>query len=110
MNNKIKTNSKLWKLIDIDRKDHMLKDMAILFLNAMNDWPTNNQTNIKDFIRELKEYFGSPLTIEKIDAKKFNGQNAWQIEVGSSISELIDMSVKFSNESDFDKIMDSILK
>jgi hypothetical protein len=95
-------------LIDIDRKDHKLKDIATLFLNAMNDWPTNNQTNITDFIREFKEYFGSPLTIEKIDAKKFNGQNAWQIEAGSSISELIDISTRFYDQSDFDKIMDNV--
>jgi hypothetical protein len=109
MNNKITSYSTLWNLVDIDTKDHKLKDIATLFLNAMNDWPTYNQTDIKDFIDELKAYFGSPLTIEKIDKKKFEGQNAWQVEAGSSIAELIDTSARFCNQSDFDKIIDSIL-
>lgn len=107
MNNKITTYSTLWKLVDIDTKDHKLKDIATLFLNAMNDWPTYN--DIQEFVIELKEYFGSPLTIEKIDTKKFNGQNAWQVEAGSSIAELIDTSTKFCNQSDFDKIIECFL-
>ena len=109
MDNKITKYFTLWNLVDIDRKDHKLKDIATLFLNAMNDWPTYNQTDIQVFIKELKEYFGSPLTIEKIDTKKFNGQNAWQVEAGSSIVEMIDASIRFCNQSDFDKIIDNIL-
>jgi len=96
-------------LVDIDQKDHKLKDIATLFLNAMNDWPTYNQTDIQDFINELKAYFGTPLTIGKIDKRKFDGQNAWQVEAGSSIAELIDTSTRFCNQSDFDKIIDSVL-
>lgn len=109
MNNKITTYSTLWNLVDIDTKDHKLNYIATLFLNAMNDWPTYNQTDIQDFIKEFKAYFGFPLTIEKIDKKKFDGQNAWQVEAGSSIAELIDTSIKFCNESDFDKIIDNVL-
>lgn len=109
MDNKITTYSTLWNLVDIDTKDHKLKDIATLFLNAMNDWPTYNQTSIHEFIKELKEYFGSPMTVEKIDQRKFDVQNAWQIEAGSSIAELIDTSTKFCNQSDFDKIIDSVL-
>lgn len=75
----------------------------------MNDWPTYNQTNIQEFINELKAYFGMPLTIEKIDIRKFDGQNAWQAEAGSSIAELIDASTRFYNQTDFDKIIDSVL-
>ena len=109
MDNKIETYDTLWSLIDLDTAEHKAKNIATLFLNAMNDWPTMNQTLISDFIRELKAYFGTPLTIEKLDAKKFNGQNAWQLEAGSSIADLIDISTKFCNESEFDKIMDNIL-
>lgn len=65
MDNKIKIYSTLWNLVDIDKKDHKLKDIATLFLNAINDWPTYNQTEIQEFIKELKAYFGSPLTIDK---------------------------------------------
>jgi hypothetical protein len=109
MDNKITTYSTLYDLVDIDSKDHKQKEIATLFLNAMNDWPTYNQKEIADFVKDLKDYFGTPLTIEKISAKKFDGQNAWQIEVGSSIADLIDISTKFCNQSDFDKIVESFL-
>ena len=109
MDNKITTYSTLYDLVDIDTKDHKLKDIATLFLNAMNDWPTFNQKDISDFIKELKDYFGTPLTIEKITAKGFDGQNAWQVEAGSSIADLIDISIRFCNQSDFDKIVDCFL-
>jgi hypothetical protein len=75
----------------------------------MNDWPTFDQKEIGEFIKELKDYFGTPLTIEKITAKKFDGKNAWQIEAGSSIADLIDISTRFCNQSDFDKIVDNFL-
>ena len=109
MDNIITTYSILFDLVDIDTKDHKEKDIATLFLNAMNDWPTYNQKEISDFVKELKDYFGNPLTIEKISAKKFDGQNAWQIEAGSSIADLIDISTKFCNQSDFDKIVENFL-
>jgi hypothetical protein len=108
MDNNITTYSTLYDLVAIDTKDHKQKDIAILFLKSMNDWPTYNQREIADFIKELKDYFGTPLTIEKISTKEFDGQNAWQIEAGSSIADLIDISTRFCNQSDFDKIVDSI--
>ena len=109
MDNKIITYSTLYDLVENDTKDHKIKEITILFLNAMNDWPTFNQKEIPDFMKELKGYFGAPLTIEKIEKKEFNGQNAWQLEAGSSIKELITVSKKNCNQSDFDKIVDNIL-
>lgn len=109
MHDKIETYNTLWSLVDLDAENHKVKDIATLFLNAMNDWPTMNQTLISDFIHELKNYFGEPLTIEKLDSNKFNGQNAWQLEAGSAIADLIDISTQFCNESEFDKIIDNIL-
>ncbi len=109
MDNKIETYNTLWSLVDLDTKEHKVKDIATLFLNAMNDWPTMNQTLIAEFIGELKTFFGTPLTIEKLNPNKFNGQNAWNLEAGSSIAELIDISIRFCNESDFDKIINNIL-
>jgi hypothetical protein len=109
VDNKIETYSTLWNLVGIDQTDHKLKDIATLFLNAMNDWPTQDQSKIADFVHELNEYFGSPLTVEKINARKFNGQNAWQVEAGSSIAALIDTSTRFCNESTLDNIVNNIL-
>ncbi len=109
MDSKIETYSTLWRLVGIDQTDHKLKDIATLFLNAMNDWPTQDQHKIVAFVKELKEYFGTPLTIEKIYARKFNKNNTWQVESGSSITELIGTSTKFLNESNFDNILKNIL-
>ena len=78
----------------------------------MNDWPTFNQTEISAFIKELKEYFGSPLTLEKIDAKKLNindDVNVWRNESGTSIAELIESSKTYFEETDFDKIVSNVL-
>ena len=109
MDDKIITYSTLWNLVDIDTTDHKQKDIATLFLNAMNDWDTFNQIKIADFIEELKNYFGRQLTIDNISKKNFDGQNAWKIESGSSISNLIDISSKFCNQSDFDKIVETFI-
>jgi hypothetical protein len=107
MENKITKYSTLYDLVEIDTKDHKMKDIATLFLEAMRDWPTFNQEEIGEFIKELKDYFGVSLTIEKIEAKEFDGQNAAKIEAGCHIADLIDISTRFCNQSDFDKIVAS---
>lgn len=112
MDRKIETYSTLLNLVDLDQTDNKLKDIATLFLDAMNDWTTLNQTLISDFVKELKDFFGLPLTIEKINNKKLdltNELNAWRHEAGSSIAEMISISTQFCNESDFDKILQNIL-
>ena len=112
MDSQITTYSTLGNLVDLDSKEHKLKDIATLFLNAMNDWPTINQTEIADFIQELKEYFGDPLTIHKIAAANrdiSNDLDVWRYGAGSSVADLIDISTRFCNQSDFDKIIDSFL-
>jgi hypothetical protein len=112
MDSKIITYSTLWNLVEIDVKKDTLKDISTLFLNAMNDWPTYNQANIADFITELKNHFGTPLTIEKIDSQKLDissDLSVWRNEAGSSIADLIDISTKFCNQSNFDQIVENIL-
>ena len=112
MENKITTNLELYDLVELDTTNNKLKQLAELFLTAMNDWPTFNQTEITEFIKEVKEYFGSPLTLEKIDAKNRNEideVNFWRNESGSSIAEMFEFSKTFFNETDFDKIVSNIL-
>jgi hypothetical protein len=46
-------------------------------------------------------------TKQVLRAMRFDGNNVWDIEAGSSIAELIDLSGKFYNEIDFDKIIDN---
>jgi hypothetical protein len=112
MKNKITTYSELYDLVEFDTSENKLKQIAEMFLIAMNDWPTFNQTEIADFIKELKEYFGSPLTLERIDNKVLNINNdidVWKKESGSSIAEVIELSKIFFKETDFDKIVTDFL-
>lgn len=103
------TIDKLIDAVDKDEKLHRTKELTELFINAMNDWPTFNQTDIGEFVKGLKEYFGTPLTIEKINSKSLDLNNSWKHEAGSSIAKLIDISTRFDNEPNFDKILDKIL-
>lgn len=96
----------LYEMVEQDQSNHRIKSMAELLLSAMNDWPTPVQ--IDRFVVELKNYFGVPLTLEKIKEKKFDGSNAWQLEAGASIEALIVISSEFFNENDLDKIVENI--
>jgi hypothetical protein len=100
--------SQLEGLIYIDKTNHNLKDIAQLFIDAATDWDSFNQTNLSDFIGELKEHFGSPLTKEKIANKTFNLSEAWRHEAGSSIIKMLDLSERVSRQTDFDKILKDI--
>lgn len=108
----ILTINDLRETIDNDSNNHRIKELAELFWTAMNDWPTYNQINIKDFINELYDYYGFPLNIDKINRKKLNlniDGDAWKQETGASIVEIIDISTRFDNEPDFDRILNQIL-
>ena len=95
--------------IDLESGKHRIKDMAILLLKAMNDWPTYNQVLISEFTKEFKTDYIIPLTMEQLQARKFNGQNAWNLEAQNSIIEMMVVSNKFFDETDFDKTIDNIL-
>jgi Elongation factor Tu C-terminal domain len=111
MEQKINSVENLQILIDIDTNDHQLKVIAKHFVSAMTDWPTSFQTNISEFLLEVKKYFGTPLTIDKIENKPLDtsNQNSWRHESGSSICEMFKLADKFYNEKSFDKIIEDIL-
>ncbi len=108
----ILTINELRETIDRDSNIHRIKDLAELLWTAMNDWPTQNQINIRDYIVELYHYYGFPLTIDRINQKVLDVSDdisVWKHESGSSIAEIIDISTRFENESDFEKILNRIL-
>ena len=76
----------------------------------MNDWPTPNQTNISDYVNGLKEFFGNPLTVNSISQKKIDFNNSWQLESGSIIINLIEISSLHYGIDNFDSILENILK
>mgnify|MGYP000939234881 CR=1 FL=1 len=90
----IKNIQQLVDLINNDSNDHSLKKMGLLFATAMNDWPTQNQTNLNEFVQELRNYFGIPLTKEVILAKTtgLSDGDVWRKESADSLLELLDLA------------------
>lgn len=110
MDKNITTYEALKRLVYLDTKEHGIKTMATLFLTALNDWKETDTRNIFEFINDLKQYFGNPLTKERIKNHIFKGSNTWwNMEAANSIVEMFNVSVKFYNEPDFDKIVENFL-
>lgn len=102
----LKKISQLEILVNIDKTDNTIKEVAKLFLTAANDWDTSNQTEIFDFVMELKQFFGSPLTRERILNKPL--ESAWRSEAGSSILQMIDLYERCFQQSNFDQIINDL--
>ena len=102
----------LQEAIDGDTSNDRIKDLAELFLSAMKDWPTADQIRLAEFVKELKDYYGNPLTSNKIENKKrdlINENDIWRSAAGSSIVEMIDISARFEKEGDFDHIFGRLI-
>lgn len=111
INSKHTSIGELKDLVEQDRQEHQLKTIAELFLQAANDWPTFDQTEISDFVNELKKYFGDPLTKENISTKavSINDHNAWRHEAGNSIVEMMSLAERSYRESNLEKIVIKIV-
>ncbi|MDF2517451.1 MAG: cell division protein FtsK/SpoIIIE [Sphingobacterium sp.] len=99
-------------LVNNDPNDHLLKKMGLLFLNAMNDWPTQDQTNIGEFVKDLRNYFGTPLIKEVILAKTtgLSDEDAWRKESASSLLELLDLAETQYQEKNLEQLIEVMIK
>ena len=79
------TIDNLIEAIDSDKEDSRIKEAAKLLLAAMNDWPTFNQSELTDFIREFKADFGDEFTINELEQQSTNDN--WKNEAQGSIIE-----------------------
>ncbi len=109
MHRRIETYDTLWSLVDLDSEEHFIKDVSKLFLEAMYDWPTFDLESIPQFIAELTDYFGEPLTLERIESIPFNGINAWQLESAGSLMEMLKLYAKFKGPIELDDLIDKLL-
>ncbi|MEN5197558.1 DNA translocase FtsK [Sphingobacterium faecium] len=102
----------LKNLIEADPNEHALKEIATLFVNAMNDWPTQNQTNINEYIEELYNYFGNPITKDAILSKTTSdsSEDSWRKESAASLLELLDIAEKQNQEEDLEQLIQTIVK
>ena len=111
MTRKISTFRSLMLLVNQDESDHPLKDIALLFVSALRDWPTDNSRDIVKCIQEFKDYFGDPFTfvngriINIVDAPDWT----WRGESGAALTEMIELSIQHYDTADFDAIVDQVL-
>jgi len=94
-----------------DTRDHPIKKLAELLIKALNDWPRTD-LDIEAKIDDMKAWFGEPLTVAQLKSPPltFSMQsNSWRLEAGASVIEMIELSTKLENESDFDEILARIL-
>lgn len=107
----ISTFEELKSLVDEEENSSEIKQIASAFLAAANDWDTFNQSLVTEFIKELKDHFGTPLTISKIENKKLGRTHgSWKAEAGCSIVEMIKLGETYFKSSDFDFIFNSLMK
>jgi len=99
-------------LVNNDPNDHPLKKMGLLFAAAMNDWPTHNQTNINEFIQELQNYFGTPITKDVIlnKATSLSNDDAWRKESASSLLELFDLAGTEYKGENLEQLIQVVIK
>ncbi len=108
----ILTFDNLRDAVDNDPDNNPTKELAELFLTAMYEWPSIKEDKIDEFVKQLKMFFGDPLTKDKITTKVIDlsiQYNAWRYEAGSSILELLQLSEKYVNQFDFDKIVNHLV-
>ncbi|WP_293925683.1 FtsK/SpoIIIE domain-containing protein [Sphingobacterium sp. UBA6320] len=102
----------LKNLIEADSNEHALKEIATLFVSAMNDWPCQNQTNINEYIEELHNYFGTPITKDAIlsTTTSDSSEDLWRKESAASLLELLDIAEKQYQEKDLEQLIQTIVK
>lgn len=100
----------LESLVSLDKNTHELKRLATLLLNAFRDWPDDSIEDIRDFKNIVEEYFAGQITIERIKNVEFDGQNAWHLETGKYLVELLERAERFLNITDFETVVNRIIK
>ena len=105
----LETYDTLWSLVDLDTTDHLVKELAKLFLQAMQDWPTRNSNDISAYVSQLKQFFGEPLNQERIESKPINTLTLWQIESAGSLVQMLTLAYKYDGPVNLDEVVDRIL-
>lgn len=93
--------------IDQDNSDSKFKIAAQLLLEAINDWPTLNLSELKEFLFELHNEVGLPLTLERITnySKTLTiVDSAWKLEAAYSLIKIF----KYDNTKTLDTIISEL--
>lgn len=105
----------LMHLVRLDENDHIIKQIALLLLSAMNDWPTKEHHDIIKTITQFKDFFAYPFVLERYNLlvpkwtpKTLRDAN-WYLEAGASLHELITLANSHLNGINFDEIVNMVL-
>ena len=110
MTRKISTFRSLMLLVAQDEGDHVLKDMALWFVSAMRDWPTDNSRDIVKCIQEFQDYFGDSSIHKGGRATNIVKVKGWSpLEAGTALDKMTELSIKHFDTADFDAIVDRVL-
>lgn len=115
MDTKITTMRTLMHLVNLDNTEHPTKALALLFVSALNDWPTNEHQDIKEAITQFKDFFGHPFVLEKHNllVPKWTPQalkdSTWRLETGAALHKMIVLAQKHLNTTNFDLIVNNLL-
>jgi len=94
MNNQIDIISadELYDDLEQDISNNKYKTAAQFLLEAINDWPTPNVSEPKDFLPDLTDKIGSLLTVDRIEkySKALNLNNLWKVEATSMLVKVFD--------------------
>lgn len=106
-NSYIISSDELLFKINQDLFDNKFKTAAKLLLETLNDWPTLNVTEPKEFLLELNIEIGSPLSFERV--KKYSetlkaGNSGWKMEATSSLLRLFE----YDKSKTLDRIVNDI--
>ena len=82
----------LYGKIERDESHNKYKIAAQFLLEAINDWPIPHLSEPKDFLVDLADKIGRPLTLDRIEkySKALNLSNRWKAEAISSLIKVLD--------------------
>lgn len=115
MDNKIYTLRTLMYLAKLDEKEHIIKQIALLLVDAMNDWPTKEHHDILKTIAQFKDFFGYPFVLQKYNlfVPKWTPETLedanWRMEAGIGLHKIITLANEHLNGINFDAIVNTIL-
>lgn len=109
------TREDLKEAVKEDIQEHEIKELAILLIAAMNDWPTNHSDKIGHFVREFKAFHTvnrRPLDLDRVKRNKVawgREFNNWRTEANAAIKQMMKKSLTAYGVSDLDGIVDRIV-
>jgi hypothetical protein len=86
-----------------------LRQLAELLASAMYDWRTPDLESIPQFVHELSNYFGQPITKRRLKAVPFSGVNGWELECAATLDLMLTQASKLFKVSNIEDAIEKLL-